>query len=150
MLHDVANAFVRMLGSLAIDAFSEAEFPANRNLAFGFGLIGQQARSHLTGVDEHEWRIEERSGITDLCELVRIGHGMKRSAKCESAFAATGMQVDDDAHPRKDAETSRSSRSCKRWFRGDCLEKPGSYLRCRTARLADWRRRRFGSIAASE
>ena len=86
----------------AIDAFAKAEFAADGDLAFQFRFVGEESRRHLAGVDEHEWCVEQGGDLADLIELGGIGDRVEGGAESESAFTASGVDVDHDAHARED------------------------------------------------
>ena len=102
MAQNILNACHGVQDSAAIDGLAEAEFTADRDLAFRLGLVGEQAGRHLAGVDQHEGRIEECGNPADLGELLRIGNGVEGCAQGEAALPAAGVHVNHHPHPRKD------------------------------------------------
>src|SRR5581483_11113220 len=100
---DIANAFEGVQYALSVNGFSVAEFSANRDLALRLGLVGQQPGRHLAGIDHNERRVEQGRYAADLSTLHGIRNRMKRCAESEAAFVSARVNVDDDAHLRKDA-----------------------------------------------
>src|SRR4030095_14206963 len=94
----VLDPLVRVTSPLGIDGLGKTEFPANRDLSHGFRLVGQQARSHLTGVEQDKRCIEQAGHLSDFSSLGWIRNRMKRSAKVENRLVAARMNIQNHPH----------------------------------------------------